>query len=544
MPLENPAPASDARLSALTGLRFIAAMMIFWHHSHTMFGLPNPGLGLDQGVSFFFILSGFILSYVYPKLDDAGTIRRFFIARVARIWPAHLVTLALFFVFTGATLNWYFLANLFLVQSWIPILNSYFSFNAVSWSISTEFFFYLMFPLLIGSFSRRWFVYLLAAAAVVIGFFALANGGGFPSSSNDHVSVHGLVYINPLVRLFEFVAGMCCCLLWKRLQSWRMPDSLALFTLLECAALALAIYLMTNPLHAWSYRFHPAGNEWFGHTSGIPGFCAVLIVFAMGRGLLSRVLSTRTAIVLGEISFSLYLVHSMVLSLFPVQLKGLLNAPWHIGFLCALAVTLALAYLIWALAEMPARQLIRDLGERKAFAFRRSARMFLSRLVRPGTLLLIVFILCFAMFADRMGDYRDTVLVLVEPAPKAPPRPGGTCSVDRVKYRSSIFGHVSFVEFSGWAFDERILSAPHDVRLRLISPEGDFLVPLQRIQRVDVSGGFKLGDAPAGWSANVNLAELHGRTFKLAIEQGKAEWRQCEVRNRLELGESRALLKP
>src|SRR5882762_3313186 len=86
------------KLDALTTLRFFAAAMIVVHHSRGNFGIPSDWavhLPLDQGVSFFFVLSGFILVYVYPRLDTWDARRKFWLARFARIWPAHITAFGL-----------------------------------------------------------------------------------------------------------------------------------------------------------------------------------------------------------------------------------------------------------------------------------------------------------------------------------------------------------------------------------------------------------------------------------------------------------------
>ena len=85
------------KIDALTGLRFFAGIAIVIHHLH-QFGLPAyvlDGWLLNNGVSFFFVLSGFILTYVYPTLETHHAVQRFWIARVARIWPAHMAALVL-----------------------------------------------------------------------------------------------------------------------------------------------------------------------------------------------------------------------------------------------------------------------------------------------------------------------------------------------------------------------------------------------------------------------------------------------------------------
>jgi peptidoglycan/LPS O-acetylase OafA/YrhL len=84
----NAGRIAAPRLNALTGLRFLAAAAVVVSHTQGQFDLP-PGLGLwvnlgGAGVTFFFVLCGFILTYVYPRLETAGDRGRFLLARVAR----------------------------------------------------------------------------------------------------------------------------------------------------------------------------------------------------------------------------------------------------------------------------------------------------------------------------------------------------------------------------------------------------------------------------------------------------------------------------
>src|SRR6476620_1599615 len=139
------------KLDSLTALRFIAAAAIVVHHSADNFGFsaqPGGRFLLGQAVSFFFVLSGFILTYVYPRLDSRTARRRFWLARFARVWPAHFAAFVVLWLVlqrpqrfpTGVSTWWLGLLNVMLVHAWVPVWNVFFSFNAVSWSISTEVF--------------------------------------------------------------------------------------------------------------------------------------------------------------------------------------------------------------------------------------------------------------------------------------------------------------------------------------------------------------------------------------------------------------------
>jgi len=171
MSLEESRP----RLPAITSLRFFAAFHVALFHMKEMGVITSPGwlksfAGIGYvGVSFFFVLSGFILVYTYA--GRTLNLRDFWQARFARIYPAYLFSLVLFFPFFyfGALkmhVPFFYFAEqhftlsavlvLLLLQSWVP--QAALSWNAVAWSLSVEAFFYAIFPFALnrfGKFSRQ-----------------------------------------------------------------------------------------------------------------------------------------------------------------------------------------------------------------------------------------------------------------------------------------------------------------------------------------------------------------------------------------------------
>lgn len=137
-------------LNSLTSFRFIAALMVFIFHAGL---LSQYQLGA-AGVSFFFVLSGFILAYNYhAKMQDLSRekIKSFYLARFAKIYPIHILT---FLIALPVTLFYFHpdglylvklafmsVINLSLVQSFVPSQGTYFNFNGVSWTLSVEAFF-------------------------------------------------------------------------------------------------------------------------------------------------------------------------------------------------------------------------------------------------------------------------------------------------------------------------------------------------------------------------------------------------------------------
>ena len=360
---------SEARkLNSLTSLRFIAAALIVVHHLRGVFGVPQDvwePFALDNGVGFFFVLSGFILTYVYsaqPKMEK----RRFLLARLARLWPAHVAALVVVTLLLWPGVRAQFtplklLANLTLVHAWIPLREYNFSFVGPSWSISTEFGFYLCFLWLVRDWGRTWWWKLALSAACTAEMILLGNllPGHVPGISDEDIRL-SLVYIHPLARIFEFTLGMAAAGLWR----WASPKikiGIALGTLLEAAVIALAIFVMAHAI-PWAHLagrtpwIGLAGTQWLLHGGFACGPLALLIVvMALDRGLISRALSTPLLVLLGEISYSSYLLHQTLIAYVQPNSRAFAFLPNSVVLVLLCAVILVLAYLVWAVIERPCR---------------------------------------------------------------------------------------------------------------------------------------------------------------------------------------------
>ena len=360
------------KLDQLTSLRFFAAFMIVIHHSTGLFGINGIGVNFGQGVSFFFVLSGFILTYVYPKLDTRQKILQFWKARIARIWPAYFATFLLYFLLSHY--KWdreVTVANLLMVQAWLPLSTYYFSYNAVSWSISTEYFFYLAFPAILFNLEKNWLPKIICAGAVLIALIAFVNHLALPDygdpnngSNGQLVTQHGLIYINPLSRIFEFVFGMCIALAWKNHTGKKWEPLLA--TGFELGAILLCILSMyyMNSIAAWgrqSILGAPLGL-WLSHSGSMFAFGLLIFIMALGGGKVSKFLAHPFLVLLGEISFSIYLIHKIILNYYSVKVAGITQLPNPVAYCVFVIVLMLVSYLMWTCIEMPGRRLI--LGHR------------------------------------------------------------------------------------------------------------------------------------------------------------------------------------
>src|SRR3954469_14705546 len=207
----NPPPAAAPSLPSLTGLRWVAALLVFGLHVHNFgyFGggggrIMNWAFGAGaSGVSFFFVLSGFVLAWSARPNDRAlGFWRR----RIARVYPVHLVTsgIALLMAYTLAhqakpTLR-QGLANVLLVHSWWhPWWQTL---DPVSWSLACEAFFYATFPLLallLRRLGARGSAALAGASVLAVRAVAQVASPHWLSQPIDSL---------PAARLPEFVLGV------------------------------------------------------------------------------------------------------------------------------------------------------------------------------------------------------------------------------------------------------------------------------------------------------------------------------------------------
>lgn len=367
------------KLDALTSLRFFAAAVVVIGHAHPLFGSFGIAdkYSLSQGVSFFFILSGFILAYNYKSIPDFKSAKVFLINRFARIWPLHIVTMIIWIVLITPTMSQEFantnsgihklILNTFLIQSWSFTAQNILSFNGVSWSISTEAFFYvtlcfilmnkklnLPFAIFIFSIIAYSFIYISTKAEIS------DNDGG------KGITMFGTLYANPLVRIIEFLFGVVCFHVFSALKG-RMTNTPPLVWLAaEVLILALIIHLLREVSEPTTiYNHFGAGLSYYVYKEGIWMFWgALIVIFAMSDGHISRLLSYKPIVFLGEASFALYLCHAIVINLF-YKYSVYVKAMGHFDVIAFWVIILGFASFLHVFIEKPCRKLIVKICSKK-----------------------------------------------------------------------------------------------------------------------------------------------------------------------------------
>ena len=369
-------PPATPKLPALTSLRFFAAAMIVMLHAQAYFGIVTPlqRFTLTQGVCFFYVLSGFILTYAYPSLNRRG-VQRFLVARLARIVPLHLVALLLYVLILPA---WYRdsvsstthgagLLTAFLLQAWVPVYRVQTAFNGVSWSLSVECFFYLCFPFLLWRWRQTWRVKLALTFLLAVGTMFVANRwlGHLPRGAD----VPDVVYFFPLARLWEFAVGVATAHVWRYLRA-RVQIARWLGTALELLVVAtvLIVMILSGGWARWAghFAFVGKGGEAWLASSGCVClvYAALICVMACEWGGVSRLLSRQPFVLLGEISFSLYLLHLLFCHYYVIHPGPFVSVPPWLLFVGYWFVILLASYVGWALVEVPCRRALVGLWDR------------------------------------------------------------------------------------------------------------------------------------------------------------------------------------
>nr|WP_314633988.1 acyltransferase [uncultured Porphyromonas sp.] len=306
-------------ISSLQALRFIFALFIFAQHflllgEKVRFLLPGAG---PMGVSFFLVLSGFVMSIGYAERVKESNFNwwGFMKKRLIRVWPLHILCLAVWLLATSVngTLETRaplpILGNLFMLQGWIPMVEA--KGNDVSWCLSTLIFFYALFPS-ISRLRTKW----LIGGLVIYGALIALFGSQLPLVDHRGFTLrYWFFYFSTAARLIDCVVGMLAyrLLLYveeHRLLSWWQKQDLVKRLLMESLPVILFIVAFQ-----FVRRYDVAGNHAYPYL--IPSM-TIICVFAIAqksgeKNGIPAYLCRSWLIYLGEISFSFYMIHHLVI---------------------------------------------------------------------------------------------------------------------------------------------------------------------------------------------------------------------------------------
>jgi peptidoglycan/LPS O-acetylase OafA/YrhL len=382
-------------LSNLTPLRGIAALLTVLFHVNLV--LSSFGGKLLDGmitsvlsrmylmVDFFFVLSGFILCYVYAgNFEDRVKVydfKKFTIARFARVYPLHLFSLLLTTLFLfllhqwGASVSpildaensgYSFITNLFLLHS--MNLHHWFTFTHASWSISTEWWMYMLFPFLVSPLMKlskpgRFVIFVICIVGYLVIGYVLVPMVTIPEAIS-FLKVHpfslNVAYQFGFFRcVFGFVIGMTVYFGYKAGWSRQLFSSGYTFLLLISG---LVICMHFAVLDVITVLFFPC----------------IILSAAYGNQNLNVILASKPLQRLGDWSFSIYLIHQPFLyqlatlmgnpdkTRIPIPKMGILVS-WLTCLIFVMFI-LFISYLTYRFIEVPARNFINGkVGKQEAY---------------------------------------------------------------------------------------------------------------------------------------------------------------------------------
>jgi peptidoglycan/LPS O-acetylase OafA/YrhL len=311
---------SQQRFASLDGLRGIAALCVVGHHLNVVGGFTEWNFFGNSYlfVELFFVLSGFVIAHGYayrPKFE----VRQFFVLRSFRLFPLHVVMLLVVLAlelgkwaawqygvalnnepFSGRNALEEFLPNLLLLQAWWPSFYTV-SFNFPSWSISVEYYVYLIFAATLFSAGRFKLLF----------WFLLFSLGIYWMTFSDRPIPH------PVARGLQGFFGGALCYFMVRNASAYIKPRWAWLAVVEITVVIAAVWFLAMSLY---HKQVPVG--WMA-------MCGLLVVvLSFESGAVSRLLKNAFFSQMGKLSYSIYLTHYPVLL---ILTSGLLIAQKLLG---------------------------------------------------------------------------------------------------------------------------------------------------------------------------------------------------------------------
>lgn len=341
-------------LPSLTGLRFWAAALVVAYHMTSGLGAVPVASDLVRfgrtGVTFFFVLSGFVLTWTY--MGRSTPLAVYYWRRIVRIWPLHVVTTAFSVMVWAWTDHRYadelspqvLAPALLLIHTWFPYPAVNRGGSGVSWSLSDEMFFYAIFPLVLVAFASvaRWRGLLavpLAMTAISLGLWmAIPMEGIGPFHRNL------LLDYFPLSRVVQFIAGVAIAVAIRR--GWRCP-----VPVWAAVGVVVGWHVVLIP---WSDAVERS-SMWDPYSASqlfalIP-FALLIASIATKdlRGDQSH-LARPTFVLLGQASFAWYLIHSPIILAY-AYLFGMPGSRVDIllgwGVVAVMSQVLAIGVFLW-----------------------------------------------------------------------------------------------------------------------------------------------------------------------------------------------------
>lgn len=356
------------RLDQLNILRFLIAMLIvFFHYGKETFPFTvDPWRRIfhdgNYELSFFFVLSGFILTYVYgPQIGGNFNWKNFILKRLTRFYPLYLVAVLIPVPFrfgeSPHTLLGLIL-DIFMLQSWVPPYPL--AFNGPAWAMSALVFYYLLFPPVVTWFYKKGLKFAisfvtcfwLASQVAIHLLMTYWYPGHLPFS-------HDFLNYNPLFHLNAFLVGILGGMLFRRFWMRKEIDQQRNLFWLTASLVVMILFVFFRGALQQNTPFRLIYNN--GLIA--PLYLLIIILLARDDTRVTKFLTRPFILMLGNISFSIYLMQSPMVRIYQRFLLARLeyHFPWteDVHFYIYLALLLPASFLTYYLFEIPVQRYIR-----------------------------------------------------------------------------------------------------------------------------------------------------------------------------------------
>ena len=342
------------RIEQLTFTRFLAALIIVvFHYGLDIPPFTHPSISFlfsNIGISYFFVLSGFVMVIAYSKSGKEITPLQYYRNRFARVYPVYLFALLLSMLmmwicyfpqtWDGVTMN------LLMLQAWFPQYPMLI--NRAGWTLSVEVLFYLSFPFL---YNKVYLKFRLVPIAIGILLFWLLSQLlssyliSIPSLIKEDSTSHHLIYYFPFMHFNQFLIGNLfgIVLLHAYERFRRNWDVLIIIILAGMAALLKFSIPYANYHNGFLALF----------------FAFIILIISLNTGNITKISNSKIGIFLGEISFGMYILQIPIHDAFYKSTKPLYydHPNWFFYlYLITLIFTSAISY---KYAETPLRKLLK-----------------------------------------------------------------------------------------------------------------------------------------------------------------------------------------
>ena len=350
-------PQPVNKLDQLTTTRFIAALSVVLFHGGGNIGILKYLPMLSSGptaVSYFYVLSGFVMALVYYRPGKSFEIKKYWLARFSRIYPVYIFSFVLTCIYYFEIISkikadkiW---ANVFLYQAWFAEYAQ--SFNIAAWSLSVEIFFYIIFPLVLLLTYRLTTRKIIWGAIVFWAVSQLVHSAFFIQRMPE---MQATLSYSPIFHLNAFLLGVAGGVWYLGSKTKQINSSANSILLIGATTMVLILLSLRDLTHVLPNTF--------SMDNGLlaPLFLVIILTLAADTTKLTKWMSHPWLVTLGDASYALYILHIPIRWLIERILAAThLSVPYEAMYITYMIFVILLSILVFKYIERPARDWLRD----------------------------------------------------------------------------------------------------------------------------------------------------------------------------------------